>query len=1001
MRRSTAALAAVALAGASLVAMSGPARAEDGDQIVPPPQSVAQDGTAVDLTGEVSVVAADDADDVALAALSEIVTEAGGTVAVSEEAPTSGVVVHLGQLGGEIDAALAAVGAEPDDELPAEGYQLASGEVDEADVLVLAGADARGSYYATQTLRQVLVDGVAQPLTVRDFPLMPIRGAIEGFYGIPWSHEARLDLLEFAGEHKLNTYIYTPKDDPLLRHEWRELYEGEDLERIGELVDQANANHVDFTFALSPGNDLCYSSDEDFEATIAKFEQLRELGVDSFYVALDDIPMAFHCDADEELYPGTDEEWERVAEAQTDYLNRIQEEWIEPNELLDLQTVPTNYNGSEEDRYKTAFGDNVNDAVRIQWTGEGVFSDTITVESVQRASQTYRTEHLYVWDNFPVNDGRRDRLFLNPLTGRAPELYEHIDGFTANPMIQPYASLPSLANYADYTWNGPDYDADDSMAAVLRELAGPDDEVQQALTAFADLNQLWPYRDDVVRAPALTADVEEFWAGYEADQDTSHALRDRLGVIQDLPQTLSQMAQPGFFRDTEPWVVAATQWAAALEHDADMLAATADDDGVLAADAFLSAQEQIALAGRATVDDQGEDAVLHENVIVPTVGDGVFDEFDADALAAFGDWLGVEPAPPVEGYPGSASSSMGTYETNEVDNMIDGDLDTLYWSDSAVTEGDYVQVDLGEEREVGRVSVHQADADDEGGDMFYDATLEYSLDGEEWSTLGEFQDSSLVVADLNEAVTARYVRMVANSANTGGQWAKIREFIVSPPSAQFAANLPSVDGAGVSRAFDGDVASAYQAAEAPVEGSFISYTFVEPRDVGSVTVLGTGEGEIEVEVDGEWITVGELADGVAFHEGELDATEATGVRLSFEPGSDAPEIYEVVAREGGPLGGGEEPTDPGTEEPTEDPDDPGTADPDDPGTDEPGGPGTEEPSGPDDGGPGDDGAGGPGDGGAGGELPSTGAGGTLALALGALLVAGVGAVLALRRRVIG
>src|SRR5699024_11874676 len=50
-----------------------------------------------------------------------------------------------------------------------------------------------------------------------DEPLMEIRGAIEGFYGIPWSHRSRLDHFAFYGEHKLNTYIYTPKDDLLLR----------------------------------------------------------------------------------------------------------------------------------------------------------------------------------------------------------------------------------------------------------------------------------------------------------------------------------------------------------------------------------------------------------------------------------------------------------------------------------------------------------------------------------------------------------------------------------------------------------------------------------------------------------------------------------------------------------------------------------------------------------------------------------------------------------------
>jgi hyaluronoglucosaminidase len=46
---------------------------------------------------------------------------------------------------------------------------------------------------------------------IRDWPEMPIRGSIEGFYGPPWTHKDRLSQLEFYGENKQNTYIYAPK----------------------------------------------------------------------------------------------------------------------------------------------------------------------------------------------------------------------------------------------------------------------------------------------------------------------------------------------------------------------------------------------------------------------------------------------------------------------------------------------------------------------------------------------------------------------------------------------------------------------------------------------------------------------------------------------------------------------------------------------------------------------------------------------------------------------
>ena len=897
-----AALAVAAPAAADLRVAAAPAEvaptAEAVPQIYPAPQEMTSGGEPVPLAGRVTLVVGDQTDAAAVAAAEEIITAAGGKVTTTTEARGSGKEVYLGTVEDNpaLAEVLAGMGVEDAADLPEEGYVLASGRYEGRPVVVLNGVDARGTYYATQTLRQVVDGKVVPGVEIRDWPLMSIRGAIEGFYGVPWSHQARLDHMEFYGEHKMNTYIYTPKDDLLLRYQWRELYSGEDLARMGELVGAANANHVDFTFALSPGNDICYSSQEDFDATIAKFEQLRDLGVDSFYVALDDIPLRLHCDADRQKYPN-EGNWYWLADAQTDYLNRIQTEYIEPNGLAPLQTVPTNYAGSGEDPYKGRFGDRLDDDVRVQWTGEGVFSDTITEESVQRASRSYRTEHLYIWDNFPVNDGRRSRLFLNPLTGRDPGLYQHIEGITSNPMIQPYASLPALGNYADYTWNGPAYDADASMAAVLAELAGDDPAVREALVAFADLNQSWPYRDDVVHAPALSADVEEFWAAYEAgDASGAKALRERLSVIRSLPEVLPAMAEPGFAADAEPWIDAAAQWATALTHEIAMLEAVVADDGATATAELFAAHEWIARTTEPTVDDQGGDGVRRENVLVPSVGDGVFEEFSDRATAAYAEWLGVEPAGPAEGYPATGSSSMGTYQDNTLAKMVDGDPSTLYWSNEAGRAGDYVQVDLGAVREVGSVAVHQSDSDTQSGDMFYTATLQHSVDGQTWTDAGAYTSSPLVAHTFDTPVQARYVRLLATADNSGGQWVKIREFVVSAPSGEFETNLASVPGEGAPRAFDGDVATSWTAAAAPVEGSFLARHLNEPATAESVAVVGSGVGEIQVSRGGEWVTVGELADGAAFHEAALDGGAVDGVRLVFASGSEEPRIAEVVLR---------------------------------------------------------------------------------------------------------
>jgi hyaluronoglucosaminidase len=47
-----------------------------------------------------------------------------------------------------------------------------------------------------------------------------IRGVIEGFYGTPWTHEERLDLIRFCAAEGLDTWVHAPKDDPYHRPRW-------------------------------------------------------------------------------------------------------------------------------------------------------------------------------------------------------------------------------------------------------------------------------------------------------------------------------------------------------------------------------------------------------------------------------------------------------------------------------------------------------------------------------------------------------------------------------------------------------------------------------------------------------------------------------------------------------------------------------------------------------------------------------------------------------------
>lgn len=164
----------------------------------------------------------------------------------------------------------------------AEGYYLRM----DADGVTVAGSDARGLLYGIETLRQLMADSTVCSVEVTDYPDVPFRGVVEGFYGTPWTHEARLKQLDFYGQNKLNVYLYGPKDDPYHSvPNWRKPYPEKEAAQLRELVARAKANGVLFYWAIHPGADIKWNA-TDRDLLLAKFEHMYELGVRAFAVFL-------------------------------------------------------------------------------------------------------------------------------------------------------------------------------------------------------------------------------------------------------------------------------------------------------------------------------------------------------------------------------------------------------------------------------------------------------------------------------------------------------------------------------------------------------------------------------------------------------------------------------------------------------------------------------------------------------------------------------------------
>ena len=294
---------------------------------------------------------------------------------------------------------------------------------------------------------------------------MRIRGVIEGFYGPPWSHAERLELLRFCGHESLNTWVHAPKDDPFHRKLWREPYPDGELAQLGELVREAERNDVDFVYAIAPGLDICYSKDTELETLLVKCEQVRSVGVRSFQLLWDDIEHTLHCAEDEARYGDAERP---SGAAQCDFSNRFREALPQPGPLV---VCPMGYAGTGDSPYRRSFSPELHPEIVVYWTGPEVVSLGITREALNTAVARFRGHTLLIWDNYPVNDFEASpRLYLGPLVGRDPRLADGAcAGLIANAMVQAIPSKLALATVADWTRDPAGYDPIVSYERALRE----------------------------------------------------------------------------------------------------------------------------------------------------------------------------------------------------------------------------------------------------------------------------------------------------------------------------------------------------------------------------------------------------------------------------------------------------------------------------------------------------------------------------------------------------
>ena len=304
-------------------------------------------------------------------------------------------------------------------------------------------------------------------------------GLIEGYYGRPWSWQAREETVTFLKKHDYDFYIYAPKGDPFLRERWREAHPTAASEELRRLATRCRALGVRFGVGLSP-----YELYRDFSAEakaslVAKLAEFDEWGVDYLAILFDDM----RGDLPE------------LASTQVDIMH-----WVAARtKAKRLIVCPSYYTddpvldrffGKRPDNYLEDLGRLLDPAIDIFWTGEEVCSREYSAGHLARVAEQLQRKP-FLWDNYPVNDGQRMSPFLHvrAFTGRPASIRDHLAAHSVNPALQPVLSRIPAITLAESYRLGEAYEYGQAFLAAATAVAGADVArmLQADLLYFQDL----------------------------------------------------------------------------------------------------------------------------------------------------------------------------------------------------------------------------------------------------------------------------------------------------------------------------------------------------------------------------------------------------------------------------------------------------------------------------------------------------------------------------------
>ncbi|EGT3614539.1 hyaluronidase, partial [Clostridium perfringens] len=726
-----------------------------------------------------------------------------------------------------------------------EGYVLkTSNDINEKGNISIIGSDKDGAYYGVLTLSQILEQSNEEnkfaEVVVTDYPEIEFRGFIEGFYGVPWSHEDRMNLMKDTSEYKMNTYIYAPKDDPYHRLSWKELYPEQEAKQIAELAKAGAENNFNFCWTIHPGATLQFT-DEDFDALINKFEQLYSLGVRQFGVLFDDT-----------------DDW-RNGQKQAEWINKIDTEFVKAKgDVAPMIVISARYNsawGPNMDRYFKPFMQTLHDDIQVMWTGHATMSNVSKEVFEWPKVQTGVDKDVAVWWNYPVNDYCDSRILMAPLHNLNQDL-DNVSGFFSNPMNQAEASKVALYSIADYTWNTDAFDYMKSWETSIEKFVP---EVKEEFMRFASntcylkddggASGPFEYDESWYLSEKIDALKEAMNNGQSAVKPAKDLLEEFKLIVSDYESITSKVTNKNLLDEIEQHLNAYKALGEAGVAAMEAIIASEEGNLELWMNSNSLAQEKLDLMETFKIESLESDGPKE---YVVSVGTKLLKPLVKESMDYAKEKMGEVVLPK---YDPEINTSLTNLKDVEV-NFEDGIYSLRDLGEVTLNNGDYVGISLPKATKLRGINLFANNYDN--------IEIQYSINGLDWVTAkASTNENVLETLDVVDATFIRIINIGENSKNINLEKLEVLPVYKAEPT--ITENIGTHENYTIDKALDGNMDTKYWSNKPSDSGHNIQI------DLGNVmplydinTYFGANDfmrnSEYMISEDGvNWTSLGELA----------------------------------------------------------------------------------------------------------------------------------------------